>query len=336
MSRATASAGRRTGHLVSVVLLAVVAAGLGACGSSSPGAQTKGDTVPVQAAVARPRPKLPVTVTDADGHDVVVTDVSRIVTLWTNISEVVYSLGLGDDIVGRDVSTTFPPLDRLPAVTRGHDLSAEALLSLKPTLVLADDESGPPEALDQVRAAGIPVVTFARASSVAEIAQDIRAVARAVGLAGEGTRLAAHTQAEVRKVQRAIPAGRKPKVAFLYMRGNAGVYLIGGKGSGADSMIDAAGGVDAGTAMGLDAPFTPITSEALVQAAPDIILMTTSGLASVGGMEGLLKVPGVAQTPAAASRQVVTEDDGVLYSFGSRTPEALRTLIADFHPKDGS
>jgi iron complex transport system substrate-binding protein len=124
-------------------------------------------------------------------------------------------------------------------------------------------------------------------------------------------------------------------VAFLYMRGTAGVYLIAGDGSGADSMIEAAGAIDAGTAMGIDKPFTPITSEALVEAAPDVILMTTTGLASVGGIDGLVQIPGIAQTPAGRHRRVITQEDGVLYSFGARTPAALATLIHEIHGRGG-
>jgi iron complex transport system substrate-binding protein len=108
------------------------------------------------------------------------------------------------------------------------------------------------------------------------------------------------------------------------------VYLIAGPGSGADEMIEAAGGTDAGTAMGLDRPFTPITSEALTEAAPDVILMTTTGLESVGGVDGLLDIPGLGQTPAGEHRRIVDMDDSVLLAFGPRigaTIEALATAI---------
>lgn len=121
-------------------------------------------------------------------------------------------------------------------------------------------------------------------------------------------------------------------MGFLYVRGGAGVYLLGGPGSGADSMIAAAGGSDAGTAIGLDEAFTPLTSEALVAAAPDVLLVTTSGLASVGGVDGLLELAGVAQTPAGQARRIVAVEGALLYSFGARTPEALATLIAELHP----
>ena len=115
------------------------------------------------------------------------------------------------------------------------------------------------------------------------------------------------------------------------MRGQAGVYLLAGPRSGADSMIAAAGGIDAGTAMGLPSPFTPITSEALAEAAPDVILMMSTGLESVGGIDGLVKIPGIAQTPAGKNRRVVTMEDTLLYSFGPRTPDAISQLSKEIY-----
>jgi iron complex transport system substrate-binding protein len=210
------------------------------------------------------------------------------------------------------------------------------VLSLRPTLVLANPDTGPPEAIDQIRNVGVPVVVLENPQTVAQIEDRIEAIAEVVGLPEAGAQLAARSRAEIDEVQAAIPDDvDRPKVAFLYMRGQAGVYLIAGPGSGADSMIDAAGGIDAGTAMGLDRAFTPITSEALVEAAPDVILMTTTGLASVGGIEGLVAIPGIAQTPAGEQRRVITVEDGLLYSFGSRTPDALRLIIDQLYEGDG-
>ena len=103
------------------------------------------------------------------------------------------------------------------------------------------------------------------------------------------------------------------------------MYLLGGDGSGADALIEAVGGVDAGARAGLG-PFTPLTSEALVQAAPDVILVMDEGLASVGGVDGLVELPGVAQTPAGCDRRVVAVEDGLLLSFGPRTAGVLHRL----------
>jgi iron complex transport system substrate-binding protein len=323
---------KRAAGLV-VALLALLA--LPGCGSGG-GATAEARGAGLDPVAESPTPKLPAAVASADDRRVTVTDVSRIVPLWGNLSEVVFALGLGDHVVGRDVSATFAEAKHLPLVTRSHDVSAEAVLSLKPTLVLAQTDTGPPEALEHLRNAGVPVVVVDVPTSIDDIPARIRAVAAAVGLPDEGRALIERTEDEIAEVRSAIPKGPRPKVAFLYMRGQAGVYLIGGPGSGADSMIGAAGGIDAGTAMGLENPFTPLTSEALAEAAPDVILMTTTGLASVGGKAGLLAMPGVAQTPAGRDGRVVTVEDGLLYSFGARAPKALGQLIADLHPAAAS
>ena len=328
---------RRPWALAAAVAFAAAAAlAASGCGHAEGSASGGSATAPVEAGDTGVRPRLPVTVDSADGRAVTVEDASRIVPLTGSLAEIVFALGLGDRVVARDVSATFPEAGHLPLVTRAHDVSAESLLSQRPTVVLAQTDTGPPEALEQVRRAGVPVVVFELPASVDGVGDRIRAVAEALGVRDAGDRLAAEVRDEIAAAQEAIPPDAPaPRVAFLYMRGQAGVYLIGGKGSGADSMIAAAGGVDAGTASGLDDPFTPITTEALVGAAPDVILMTTTGLESVGGLDGLVAIPGIAQTPAGRDRRVVTLEDGLLYSFGSRTPEAIAALIDGLYGDGG-
>lgn len=273
-------------------------------------------------------PVLPVTVASADGRTVTVTDVSRIVPLQGNLTEIVFDLGLGANVVGRDISATFEEASDLPVVTRAHDVSAESVLSLRPTLVLIDGDTGPPEAIEHIRNVGVPVVEFERPTRIEDIVPRIHEVATALGVAGAGEDLAARTEVALGRAAAAVPEGDAPRIAFLYLRGSAGVYLLGGPDSGADSMIRAVGGIDAGTEMGLDEPFTPITSEALVEAAPEVLLLTTTGLESVGGIDGLSDIAGIAQTPAGRDQRVVTLEDGLLFSFGARTPAAL-DLMAD-------
>jgi iron complex transport system substrate-binding protein len=108
--------------------------------------------------------------------------------------------------------------------------------------------------------------------------------------------------------------------------------MLGGKDSGADAMIAAAGGIDVGTELGIEG-FRQLTSEALVSARPDVILVLTAGLESVGGVEGLLRIPGVAQTPAGRERRIVHYDDLLLLGLGPRTGRALRLLIRGLHPE---
>ncbi|WCO68254.1 ABC transporter substrate-binding protein [Iamia majanohamensis] len=324
----------RAAVVAATLLLTLVACGGGGpqATEAAPGPGERAEDRSVEAVVAEATPQLPTEVTSADGRTVRVDDVSRIVSLWGNITETVYGLGLGDAVVGRDVASTFTEAEEVPVVTRGHDVSAESVLSLRPTVVLVDPTIGPPEAIDQIRNAGVPVVVVDEVTTLDGIGGRIRQIAEALGVVEAGEALADEADAEIAAVQADIPAeADTPRVAFLYMRGSAGVYLIAGPGSGADSMIEAAGGEDAGTAIGLDRPFTPITSEALTEAAPDVILMTTTGLESVGGLDGLLEIPGIAQTPAGRDRRVVTVEDGLLYSFGGRTARALELIIDQLH-----
>ncbi|WP_435280559.1 heme/hemin ABC transporter substrate-binding protein [Streptomyces koelreuteriae] len=280
-----------------------------------------------------PTPKLPVTVDSSDGRKVTVEDASRILPLNGGVAEIVFTLGLGDQVVGRDITATFAEAKKLPQVTKAHDVSAESVLSLRPTVVLADTDTGPDEALEQIRDAGIPVVVLDPATKLSDVTTRTTRIAEALGVPDAGKALNRRMSADLAAARDAVPDGSKPKVAFLYLRGSAAVYLIGGKGSGADSLIEAAGAVDAGTEAGLDKPFTPITTEALAQAQPDVILMMSKGLESVDGIDGLVKIPGIAQTPAGMNRRVVDVEDGVLLGYGPRTPLVIDILVDRIHEK---
>jgi len=343
------SGGRSAGRRALAPLALALALLTGACagdggGTASAGAEPPSASARAAAAQQRlaqntlvplegdaPVPELPVTVDSSDGRKVNVRDASRILPLNGGIAEIVFTLGLGDRVVGRDITATFAEAEKLPQVTKAHDVSAEGVLSLHPTVVLADTDTGPKEAIDQIRDAGVPVVILDPATELSDVATRTTRVAGALGVPEAGRALNSRMADDLAAARAAVPEGSEPKVAFLYMRGSAAVYLMGGKGSGADSLIDAAGGTDAGVRTGLDRPFTPLTSEALVAAAPDVILMMDKGLESVGGIDGLVDIPGIRQTPAGMNRRVVSLEDGVLLSFGPRTPLVIDILVAQLH-----
>jgi iron complex transport system substrate-binding protein len=327
---------RPVARLLAAVVLLAALTGCGASSSadaSGPAVEDSALTAVEPVSASAPTPQLPASVRSADGQQVVVRDVSRVVAvnLSGTLAEIVFSLGLGDRVVGRDIATTFAQARELPLVTKAHDLSAEGVLALAPTLVLTDRSMGPPEALAQLRAAGVPVVLVPEAWSLEEIAPRIDAVAAALGVPAAGRALVERTRSEVAAALAEAPRRTQPlKIAFLYLRGQAGVYLMGGRGSGADSMIEAIGATDAGTAIGLER-FRPLTSEGLIRAAPDVLVLMDGGLESVGGVEGVLRVAGVAQTPAGRDRRIVSMDDGTLLSFGPRTGKVVRELARRVH-----
>jgi iron complex transport system substrate-binding protein len=318
------------GRVAGALLAVLVVAGCGSHEEASgrPAAKAGAVADRVEPLADTPEPELPVTVRSSDGHDVTVEDAERIVPLSGSLSEIVFTLGLGDRVVARDITATFTQAEKLPVVTRNHDVSAESVLSLKPDLVLAEATTGPAEAMDQIRDAGVPVVVVAPARGLDDVGPRIGAVARSLGVPAAGEELTERSEQRLAAVREDVPEDTdKPRVAFLYLRGSASVYLIGGKGSGATSLLEAAGAVDAGAESGLEKDFTAITTEALAQAAPDAILVMSKGLESVGGVDGLVRIPGVAQTPAGMERRVVSVEDGVLLNYGPRTDAVLKSVV---------
>ena len=299
-----------------------------------------GDTAPVTEADARfilsqdfplptvepESPILPTSTAGADGIVVEVTDSSRIIVLNEAIAEIVVSLGMQQFIIGRDATTTLASLANVAEVSNGHDISAESVLSLRPSVVIGDTRTGPPEALQQLRAAGVAVLVAPEVWTLSALPTRVEMIAGALGIPGAGERLVDLTQRAIDDALRGVGAYADVlRVAFLYVRGTASVYLLGGTGSGADELVAATGAVDVGALNGLSA-FTPLTAEAIVQADPDVLLVMTRGLDSVGGIDGLLALPGVSSTRAAATRAVIAVDDDLLLSFGPRTGALIARL----------
>lgn len=280
-------------------------------------------------------PLLPVSVTDAEGRTVEITDVSRIlpIDISGTIAATVFALGLGDHVVGRDSSTAFDGTEDLPVVTKaGHTLNPEAILELAPTVILTDTTIGPKEVRQQLREAGIAVVVVSSERRLDTVEALVDEVARALGVPDRGDALAAALDADIEAAMAEIDeiapraASDRPRMLFLYVRGSANVYYIFGRDSGADSLIDAVGGIDVAGEIGWEG-MKPMTAEALVAAQPDVLVMMTDGLASVGGVDGLIeRIPAIAQTPAGAQRRVIDMADTEILSFGPRSAEILRAL----------
>ena len=247
--------------------------------------------------------------------------VSRVVVLANGVAEIIQSLNAQSIIVGRDISSTEDSLADIPLVTSGHQVLPEKVIAQKPDLVLIDASTGPKSAFETIKAAGITVVQTPESWNLKDLPIKVRAVGRAIG---------AQVQAEelVKQINQSLNASKvknSPRVAFLYLRGTSSVYLIGGAGSGADSLLTAIGAIDIG-AQTLDRPFNTLTAESLAALNPDVILVMSKGLESVGGIDGLLKLPGVAQTRAGKNSAVIDVDDSLLLSFGPRTPSLVDAL----------
>ncbi|WP_062385169.1 heme/hemin ABC transporter substrate-binding protein [Demequina iriomotensis] len=284
-------------------------------------------------------PALPVSVAshERDGdRDVTVSDTSRIVAVDMTgaIAATVVAFGLGGSIVGRDTAAELPGLEDVPVVTgASHTLTPEAVLALEPSVVITDGSIGPSDAVAQVRDAGIPVVYVDNEDGFAGAGELARQVGAALGVPDPGAALADRIAAEVAQAAADVAdlAAREPeplRMAFLYLRGSAGVYYMFGDESGADDLIDALGGVDAAADAGIRG-MQPLTDEAMLAADPDVILVMTKGLESVGGIDGLLaERPAIALTSAGENRRIVDMDDHDILAFGPRSAAIVEALAA--------
>ena len=246
---------------------------------------------------------------------------SRVVVLANGVAEIMNALNAKSILVGRDISSTEKELKDIPIVTSGHQVLPEKIIELKPDLVIIDASTGPKAALDQIRTAGIKIVETPESWTLSDIPTKVSAVASAIGAPQQGDLLNQAFNKELKTSN----ITTKPRIAFLYLRGTSSVYLIGGPGSGSDSLIQAIGATDVG-AQSLPNPYNTMTAESLATLNPDVIIVMTKGLQSVGGISGLLKLPGVAQTQAGKKQAVIDVDDSLLLSYGPRTPSLVTAL----------
>jgi iron complex transport system substrate-binding protein len=258
--------------------------------------------------------------TDPSGRVVEARPDDTIVVMSGALTESVFALGWGDRVVGVDISSVYPAsVSALPQLGYFRTMSAEGVLGLGPDLVIVPDDAGPPGVVDQIRSAGVRVAVLPSVTTI----DGARARIRAMGtLLDRPAEAAARVEALDRALAAAPRPAVAPKVLFVYARG-AGTLQVAGDGTAVEAMIELAGGENAVT--GFEG-YRPLTAEAVVTAAPDVILFTDRGLASVGGVDAVLGTPGVALTPAGAARRVVSLDDLLLLGFGPRTGEAVVAL----------
>ena len=244
------------------------------------------------------------------------------------VTESIYALGAENSLVARDTTSTYPPeAETLPDVGYMRALSPEGVLSVAPALVIAEDGAGPPETIEVLRSAGIPVVTVPLATDADGIAEKIRIVGEALGVPGRAGRLAADVEARVAAARgRAETAagGTRKRVLFI-LSTQGGRILASGTGTAADAIIGLAGGVNA--ARGFEG-YKPMSDEAVSQAAPDVILMMDRGGDHAITNELLFAMPALQPTPAAETAAILRMNGLYLLGFGPRTAEAVAELNA--------
>ncbi|MHC5354423.1 heme/hemin ABC transporter substrate-binding protein [Myroides sp. LJL115] len=244
----------------------------------------------------------------------------RIVSLNGAITEILAELDQTDNIVGVDVTSTYPEKIKDKAQDLGHatKISVESILALQPTTLYATKADLNQQAIEQLSNAGVHVEIVEQNFSLDGTKQMIQDVARSLNNTSYNDILAnIDTQAKG-----ITPLSPQPKVLFIYARG-AGTLMVAGQNTPLDTMITLAGGQNA--VQGFD-NYKPLTPESLLNANPDYILMFSTGLKSIGGEQGILQIEGISQTNAGKNNKIIVMDGQFLSGFGPRLGQAILEL----------
>lgn len=248
----------------------------------------------------------------------------RIITLSAALTETADALDFGKNIVAVDITSMYPAfVNKLPRVSNNRSVSAEGLIAFAPDLVLAPEGSVSKEVQYQLQSAGIRFVNIKQEYSVTGALNFIRAVAAALQVVPKGEALAKETDIKIKQSLATLKVGGKaPKVLFIYARGT-GTMLVAGKKTSMDAIITLSGGKNAVSEF---TEFKPYTTEALIRANPDVILMFEFGYNSLGGINSILKMPGVGQTTAGKNKRIIQLDADLLVNFSVRLNLAITAL----------
>ena len=325
------------------LLLAAIALVASACGGDDSVADTTTTVAPPPTTTSAPAATTTTTEPEpaqvvfvgADEVESTITDTSRIVSLSGDITEVIFELGLGANVVAIDVTTTYPPeATDIPGIGFAQMLAPEPVLGMEPTLVIGDQLTSPPEAIQQLRSTGIPVVILESQSTLEGVAVKINQIAEILSVPDAGSALVERVNAEIAEAQalvdEATAAGAEaPRIAFVYSRGPQ-VLLLFGQGMATNAMIVGAGGIDTAAETGVRGAI-PVTPEALVAADPEIIVLPESGFLGLGGEDALDTIPGFSQTTAGQNGAYLVYDEAFFFNLGPRVGQALRQFVQDLY-----
>lgn len=243
----------------------------------------------------------------------------RIVSVGGDVTEIVYALGAGDRLVARDTTSTLPAAKNLPDVGYMRQLNAEGILSLKPTMVLASELAEPSLVLRQIADVGVKIVPVSGEASLDNVPHKIQQVASALNLEKQGAAVMQKYEQQLAAVPR---TPLKTKVLFILSHGGM-TPMAAGQDTAADSIIKASG---AQNAMQGFSRYRPLSQEGVVASAPDLVLITSDGFKTLGTVDKVWALPGMALTPAAKNKQILVVDDMALLGFSLETPAALAAL----------
>jgi len=247
----------------------------------------------------------------------------RLLTIGGAVTEIVYALGKGDEIIANDITSYYPEAaNKVPKIGYMRTLSAEGLLSMRPTLIIADAGAGPLNVLEQIRSAGVKVVQLQEGFTPEHVASNIRLIGKQLQAANT-EKVAKQYEAAWWEVSGKVAALKNnPRVLFVLDHTGKNPQAAGDE-TAANAIIKL---IHAENVMARQFKgYKPLTAESMVAAAPEVIITTHEGVQASGGLEVFLDKPGLRMTPAGKAKRVISMDSLLLLGFTPRLPN----LVAD-------
>jgi len=265
----------------------------------------------------------------ADNLEVSIDDISRIITIGGSITETTFALGLGKNVVATDVSSNYPEeILKLPRVSYIRSLTAEGILSLNPSLVLASDDAKPKIVIDQLRDAGLNFILIKEGLESSDIISKISDLGFILDRNIQADSIAQSITEKLNEARIIVDdLVKKPKVLFVLSQQTPNSFLVAGSKTEASSIIEFAGGINAFDNF---SGYKPVTSESLIEANPDFILFMSSRGESLS--HSLTETSMINTITAVKKNQIISMDGNFLLGFGPRFGEAVETLLNHLHP----
>jgi iron complex transport system substrate-binding protein len=271
------------------------------------------------------------------------TVLKRLVCVGGSLTEIIYALNLQEHLIAIDTTSTYPmATKKLPSVGYARTLSLEGVLSMRPQLLLVTEDAGPPQVLRQISHAGVQVKVLKADHRYEGLIDRIRAIGFLLGAEGQAERLIKEINHEWQRYQQDMSHGmivknenlNKKEVpsqqlkAMFIMAHSPQQIMVAGHSTSAHAIMNY---LHLDNAFKTVQGYKPLTPESVIAGKANIILLTDQGLQAQGGMQGILRLPGVIQIPAARHRQIYSREANHLLGFGPRLPSMLHSLAKEIH-----
>ena len=254
----------------------------------------------------------------------------RIVIAGGSLTEIVFALGAGDEVVGVDKTSSYPEkVKQLPQIGYWKLLNIEGVLSLKPTLFITLNDVEPDNVIEKVSESKVDVLALQRVPGTIELLyENIGKIASKLNKQKEGELLINRIKTNLADIQTKI-ATHPQKTKVLSLMSMSGTNSVAGKNTTIDALIAIAGGEN----LAKHNSFKSYTAESIIAINPEVIILNKYSIDQLGGLDKINTIPGITETSAFKNNRITIIDDSYLFGIGPRVDEAAKLLFQSFYPE---